>query len=458
MHTSASAIAEPRRPHARKLSQAAILHQSDERLVALARSGSERAWAEITRRYGRQLRVYCARFVGASRAEDAVQQTFLQAFLALRDGSNREIVLRAWLYRIAHNCSIDLLRKGTADYDELDLEFDGVAQPPTLFEQREEIRALVTRMRALPEAQRQALALRELEGRSYEEISAQLGHSGSGVRQLIFRARTALRNSAAGLIPSFSLLKHHLATAVSVPASSGTGAEAVGAATLAVVAVLGGGLAASDGRSRPERVVQASHGAAAPVAAAGGAVVQAAASGAPAHSGGSVLRGTGRNVHVREAAPVTGTDRPGPATPESAPAPQVPEVIVNPGPVEGDAPALAQTPVTPDVTQQSITTADEGSSVETAPPAKPSPAQAIAPARKHPGPPSRPAPAAPKPTPVSAPVSKTPQRPKGQLQTPQPAKPQTSKPQPAKPQVAKPQPPKASPGKLPTAGRAGHRR
>jgi RNA polymerase sigma-70 factor (ECF subfamily) len=191
MHTSASAIAEPRRPG--KLSQAALLHQSDERLVILARSGSERAWAEITRRYGRQLRVYCARFVGVSRAEDAVQQTFLQAFLALRDGAPREIVLRAWLYRIAHNCSVDVLRKGTADYDELDLEHDGVAQPPTVFEQREEVRRIVARMRDLPAAQRQALALRELEGRSYEEISARLGHSGSGVRQLIFRARTALR-------------------------------------------------------------------------------------------------------------------------------------------------------------------------------------------------------------------------------------------------------------------------
>ena len=247
MHTSASAIAESRRPHAGKLSQASLLHQSDERLVALARSGSERAWAEITRRYGRQLRVYCTRFVGASRAEDAVQQTFLQAFLSLRDGSHREIVLRAWLYRIAHNCSIDLLRKGSTDYDELDLEYDGVAQPPTLFEQREEIRRLVARMRDLPDAQRQALALRELEGRSYEEISAQLGHSGSGVRQLIFRARTALRNSAAAILP---LGSHHVATAVSVPASSGGGIDAVGAATLAVVAVLGGGLAAADGSSR----------------------------------------------------------------------------------------------------------------------------------------------------------------------------------------------------------------
>ena len=123
----------------------------------------------------------------------------------------------------------------------------------------------MARMRDLPAAQRQALALRELEGRSYEEISAQLGHSGSGVRQLIFRARTALRNGVGG--------------GPALRAAEGTGAVhaarvssrgdrrlragvvrgrggAVGAATLAVVAVLGGGLApltAAPGRARPAR-------------------------------------------------------------------------------------------------------------------------------------------------------------------------------------------------------------
>ena len=274
MYTDTPAIADTRRPHHGRLSLEVLLHQSDERLVALARSGSERAWDEIMRRYGRQLRSYCSRFVGAGRAEDAVQQTFLQAFLALRDGSEREIALRAWLYRIAHNCAIDVLRKSAPEYEQLDLESDGVAQPPTLFEQREEIRRLVARMRDLPDAQRQALALRELEGRSYEEISAQLGHSGSGVRQLIFRARTTLRNSAAAILP-FGLLKgrlyqpgtlecHHVATAVSVPASSGGGIDAVSAATLAVVAVLGGGFAAADGSSRRARPVQAQPAGASP--------------------------------------------------------------------------------------------------------------------------------------------------------------------------------------------------
>ena len=187
--------------HAGTLSCDSLLHESDERLVALTRAGSERAFAEITRRYQRALRVYCSRLVGPERAQDAVQQALLQAFLSLRDRAPREIALRPWLYRIAHNCAIDQIRMGSWEHEQLDLESDGVPQPPALLEQKEELRSLIAGMRRLPDAQRQALTLRELEGYSYEEISARLGHTGSGVRQLIFRARTALRKGAMALLP-----------------------------------------------------------------------------------------------------------------------------------------------------------------------------------------------------------------------------------------------------------------
>jgi RNA polymerase sigma factor (sigma-70 family) len=237
--------------HAGTLSCGSLRHQSDERLVALTRGGSERAFSEITRRYQRPLRSYCSRLVGAERAQDAVQQALLQAFLSLRDGAPRQIALRPWLYRIAHNCSVDLLRMGSWEYEQLDLEFDGVAQPPAVLEQKEELRGLIAGMRRLPDAQRQALALRELEGCSYEEISARLGHTGSGVRQLIFRARTTLRKGVSALLP-FGMLRerlcgmapavdcHQVAGAVAVPAASGNGLETLSAAALAVVAVLGG--------------------------------------------------------------------------------------------------------------------------------------------------------------------------------------------------------------------------
>jgi len=251
--------APARRPRVGALSSSALRHESDDRLVALTRAGSERAFAEIMRRYQRQLQVYCVQLLGAGRAEDAVQQSFLQAFIALRDRAPREIVLRPWLYRIARNCSIDLLRKPGSDHDQLDLEFDGMPQPPGVLEQKEELAKLVEAILALPEGQRRALTLRELEGRSYGEISAELGHTSSGVRQLIFRARTALRNVAGFAFPvgsfRWQLLGHsgpgpsdpqQLATVAGVSAPVGAGAlQAVGSILAATVTLAAGGSAAA---------------------------------------------------------------------------------------------------------------------------------------------------------------------------------------------------------------------
>jgi RNA polymerase sigma factor (sigma-70 family) len=254
-------IAPARRPHRGALSSCVLRHQGDERLVMLTRAGSERAFAEIMRRYQRPLYMYCLQLLGAGRAEDAVQQAFLKAFVALRDGAGREIALRPWLYRIARNCSIDLLRKHDADHDELDPEYEDMPQAlaPALLEQKEELANLVAAILALPEGQRRALTLRELEGRSYGEISAALGHTDSGVRQLIFRARTALRNLAAVAFPLGSVRSrllgqvgpgpadpHHVAAAASLsPAGSGGTFETLGSILAATVTLAAGGGAAA---------------------------------------------------------------------------------------------------------------------------------------------------------------------------------------------------------------------
>jgi RNA polymerase sigma-70 factor (ECF subfamily) len=242
--------APARRPHHGALSTCTLRHASDDGLVALTRAGSERAFAEIMRRYQRPLQFYCMHLVGAPRAEDAVQQAFMQAFISLRDGARREIALRPWLYRIARNCAIDLLRKQPYEHDELDPEFDGMPQTPGVFEQKEELARIVAAIQALPEGQRRALTLRELEGRSYGEISAALGHTDSGVRQLIFRARTALRNMGALILPLGSvrwrLLGSYSSTAVADPqqvataasVSSTSGGSALQAAASAVAATV----------------------------------------------------------------------------------------------------------------------------------------------------------------------------------------------------------------------------
>jgi len=84
--------------------------QTDERLVDLVRAGNDRAFEAIVDRYRRPLLRYCARLLPPARAEDAVQQAFLNAFAGLRRGDER-IELRPWLYRVAHNASLNALRE-----------------------------------------------------------------------------------------------------------------------------------------------------------------------------------------------------------------------------------------------------------------------------------------------------------------------------------------------------------
>src|ERR671916_1885908 len=95
---------------ARLAGSAVLRTQSDERLVDLTREGNERAFEAIVHRYRRPLLRYCGRFLSPARAEDAVQQAFVNAYGALRD-SDSAIQLRPWLYRIAHNAALNVLRQ-----------------------------------------------------------------------------------------------------------------------------------------------------------------------------------------------------------------------------------------------------------------------------------------------------------------------------------------------------------
>ena len=92
--------------------------QTDERLVDLVRAGNDRAFEAIVDRYRRPLLRYCCRLLPPNRAEDVVQQAFLNAFAALRR-NEAAIDLRPWLYRIAHNASLNALRENGWSDEEL---------------------------------------------------------------------------------------------------------------------------------------------------------------------------------------------------------------------------------------------------------------------------------------------------------------------------------------------------
>src|SRR6185436_5658581 len=92
-----------------RLSPAALASAPDARLVALTGAGDERAFAAIVERYREPLARYCARIVAAA-ADDAVQQTFINAHAALTTGSV-PLALRPWLYRIARNAALNMARE-----------------------------------------------------------------------------------------------------------------------------------------------------------------------------------------------------------------------------------------------------------------------------------------------------------------------------------------------------------
>src|SRR4051794_28911771 len=240
------------REPARLAGSTVLRTQSDERLVDLVRDGNDRAFEAIVHRYRRPLLRYCSRFLSAARAEDAVQQTFVNAFGAIRSG-DADINLRPWLYRIAHNASLNVLRQAGADHDEISEQIDGVETPPQALERGERFRAVVAAVRNLPDRQRDALALQALEGRSYDEIAVELGVTGGAVRQLLNRARTTLREGVTALTPPALLLR--MGGAIDAPLServaqavAGAGGGAVLAKVAAIVMVSGAAVGGASDR------------------------------------------------------------------------------------------------------------------------------------------------------------------------------------------------------------------
>ena len=230
----------------------ALRAQSDRRLVRLVRDGYETAFEEIVRRYGKALGRYAASIVG-SRSEDVTQDAFSKALQALRR-SDAEIELRPWLFRIVRNTALNELRDSPPSPEVLAEAIAAGGSPAQQLEQREELADLIRRLKALPEPQRAAIVMRELEGLSHDEIAAALGLSDGGARQAIYRARQALRNGAGMLVP-LPLLRMLLASgpgtaeaaeagAIGITGAAGAGiAFKTAAATVLVAGAVGAGVA-----------------------------------------------------------------------------------------------------------------------------------------------------------------------------------------------------------------------
>jgi RNA polymerase sigma factor (sigma-70 family) len=172
--------------------------QSDERLVALTRRGHHGAFEALVQRYQPRLLAFC-RHMLASRedAEDVLQEVFAASFNAIC-ADDRPINARPWLYRIARNrCLNHLRRPRAAGQDSMDVfERDGGVTTADTVHRREEFRHVVADVQELPETQRTALLLREIDALSYDQIAEAMDTTVPSVKSLLVRARVSLAEAA----------------------------------------------------------------------------------------------------------------------------------------------------------------------------------------------------------------------------------------------------------------------
>ena len=173
--------------------------QSDERLVSLARGGHNQAFVAIVSRYQRELLLFARRSGPEARAEDVVQQAMLNAFVALRGGT--EVThLRGWLYTI--------VRRGLAKAAAGEPVADAHGADAAITEPLEDVvlrraraRDTLAAVRGLPSRQRTALIATVFQGQRRSDIAQTLGQSEGAVRQLVHRARHNVRNAVGAVMP-----------------------------------------------------------------------------------------------------------------------------------------------------------------------------------------------------------------------------------------------------------------
>ena len=192
--------------------------RSDEQLVRLFRAGNDEAFRVVHDRYRTRLFAYARQMLGGSRhdAEDVLQDVFVRAYGALR-ANDRDVSLRAWLYRVAHNRCIDELRRPSsaigAPSEVLELVQAPASDPMDAAEQRESLRRLVADVQRLPEQQRSALLMREIAGMAYAELAGALDVTVPAVKSLLVRARIGLAQASEARDTACAAIRADLADA-----------------------------------------------------------------------------------------------------------------------------------------------------------------------------------------------------------------------------------------------------
>jgi RNA polymerase sigma factor (sigma-70 family) len=190
--------------------------RSDDQLLALFRAGSDEAFNVLHDRYRQRLFAYVRQMLSAQSrqdAEDVLQDVFVRAFGALRADA-RPVNVRAWLYRVAHNRCIDHLRRPVpVPSDVFEMSRTPLHDPVEDAQRREDLRRLVTDVGRLPDQQRSALLMREIDGMSYADLASALDVTVPAVKSLLVRARLGLVEAAEARSTDCAVIREDLTSA-----------------------------------------------------------------------------------------------------------------------------------------------------------------------------------------------------------------------------------------------------
>ena len=182
------------------------MESQDATAVAQVRAGDREAFRPLVERYSHMIFAQAYRMTGNENdAEEIVQETFLRAYRGLRSFEERSN-FGTWLFRIATNCSLDLLARrksqpqpAVADEEDEEAPEDRLASsspdPERLLYSRELQARIREAMSELTAVERTAFVLRHFEGRSIEEIAEALKVRTGAAKQSIFRAVQKMRES-----------------------------------------------------------------------------------------------------------------------------------------------------------------------------------------------------------------------------------------------------------------------
>jgi len=173
---------------------------SDEAAVIAVRAGNRDAFRVLVERYSRAVFRLGYRMTGNEQdAEDVVQEAFLRAFKQLNRYESRSS-FSTWLYRIAANYSLDLIRaRKSSDPVEDVILAETNAGPDRLYESGQVQDTVDAALKTLTQQERTAFVLRHYEGLSIEEISGTLGINNNAAKHSVFRAVQKLRKALAPL-------------------------------------------------------------------------------------------------------------------------------------------------------------------------------------------------------------------------------------------------------------------